>query len=537
MTEIVSVEAETTQINTVDASLGNAVGTRPILQLPFEARNVVSLLSLQPGVATLRSNDVTYVEDTRDGAVNGGKSDQANITLDGVDVNDQQAGTAFTSVLRMTLDSVQEFRTTTLNAGADQGRSSGAQVALVTKSGSNDFHGSLYYYLRHDKTAANDWFNNAVPASEDNPRGGIERQKLRRHVFGGSLGGPIMKNRLFFFYNYEGRRDRSEENVVREVPSVAMRQGIVQYLNNDNVAVALNPQDLATLIDPLGIGPNQAALDAFSRYPLPNDDTQGDGLNTRGFRFKSPVKLDLNTHITKLDYYVDSAAKHQLFVRANYQDDVDTEVQQFPGSPPINSQLIGSKGLAIGYNTTISSTMFNAFRYGYTRQKVDRAGSKTASEVEFRGFDQLTSDVSGARSLIRILPVHTIRNDFSWIKGNHTIKAGGLMRIVSNRRDSSINSFFRGVTNSSWLNGSGAELSDPIADNLSSKSRTAYRDAATAVLGIVSQGDARYNYNLDGTVKPVGEPVSRNFRQNQYEFYIQDTWRVTRGLTVTAGVR
>jgi len=155
----VAVSADAAQVNTQDATIGNAVGTRPILELPFEARNVVGLLSIQPGVTFF--GDPSARDDYRSGSVNGGKSDQGNVTLDGVDVNDQQNRSAFTSVLRTTLDSVQEFRTTTTNGGADAGRSSGAQVALVTKSGTNSTHGSLYEYHRNTITSANTFFNNA----------------------------------------------------------------------------------------------------------------------------------------------------------------------------------------------------------------------------------------------------------------------------------------------------------------------------------------------------------------------------------------
>src|SRR5205823_10795928 len=119
---------------------------------PFEARNVVGLLALQPGVTFLREPDPGALNDYRSGAVNGGKSDQANVTLDGVDVNDQQNRSAFTSVLRVTLDSVQEFRTITTNAGAEYGHSSGAQVSLISKSGGNIVHGSAYEYLRNTLT-------------------------------------------------------------------------------------------------------------------------------------------------------------------------------------------------------------------------------------------------------------------------------------------------------------------------------------------------------------------------------------------------
>jgi hypothetical protein len=143
VTQEVSVSAEATQVNTVDASIGNAVGTRPIMELPFEARNVAQLLSLQPGVTFLGNTDA-LATDYRNGSVAGGRSDQANVTLDGVDVNDQQNRYAFTSVLRSTLDSIQEFRVTTVNPTADLGRSGGAQIALATKSGSNEYHGSVY---------------------------------------------------------------------------------------------------------------------------------------------------------------------------------------------------------------------------------------------------------------------------------------------------------------------------------------------------------------------------------------------------------
>src|SRR5207249_5940067 len=189
--------------------------------LPFEARNVVGLLSLQPGVVFLGEPDPGTLNDYRSGAVNGGKSDQANVTLDGVDVNDQENRSAFNSVLRVTLDSVQEFRTITTNAGADFGRTSGAQVNLVTKSGTNMVHGSAHEYLRNTLTSANGFFANQA---------GLNRAKLNRNVFGLSFGGPVKKNKLFFFVNYEGRRDRSETlSSARIVPTADFRNGIFTY--------------------------------------------------------------------------------------------------------------------------------------------------------------------------------------------------------------------------------------------------------------------------------------------------------------------
>ncbi|MGH9902128.1 MAG: carboxypeptidase regulatory-like domain-containing protein, partial [Pyrinomonadaceae bacterium] len=154
--ETITVTAATeAPLNTTDATIGSSFERRRIVDLPLNANNVVGLLSLQPGV-------------TRTGYVSGGRADQANVTLDGVDVNEQQRGLdvvtdeAFASVLRSTRDSLQEFRVTTTNANADQGRSSGAQVSLVTRSGSNEWHGSLYETHRNTVTTANDFFNNAA---------------------------------------------------------------------------------------------------------------------------------------------------------------------------------------------------------------------------------------------------------------------------------------------------------------------------------------------------------------------------------------
>ena len=153
-TEVVEVSAESAVVNTTDASIGNAFGEAQVKELPMEGRNVPDLLTLQPGVAYLGNRESLNEQqnDSRNGAVNGAHSDQTNITLDGVDVNDQVSGYAFASVLPVTLDSMQEFRVTTTNYGADAGRSSGAQVSMVTKSGTNNFHGSLYEYLRNTAT-------------------------------------------------------------------------------------------------------------------------------------------------------------------------------------------------------------------------------------------------------------------------------------------------------------------------------------------------------------------------------------------------
>ena len=197
----VEVAAAATQVNTTDASLGNAIDKNVIINMPSFARNVVGLLAFQPGVTSYSSGGTVG---SNDGAVNGGKPDQGNVTLDGADVNDQNARAAFTSVLRVTLDSVEEFRTTTTNGDSATGRGSGADVTLVTKSGTNTFHGSAYEYRRGTETAANTFFNNQKPAWPIAP--------LLVNVYGGSLGGRHQEEQAVLLRQLRGaaRRQRHQ---------------------------------------------------------------------------------------------------------------------------------------------------------------------------------------------------------------------------------------------------------------------------------------------------------------------------------------
>ena len=284
----VSVGASEALINTQDASLGNNFISQQITQLPLNARNVANLLSLQPAV-------------TPSGYVAGGRSDQANITLDGVDVNEQQTGDAFSPVLRVSPDTVEEFRVTTTNPNASQGRSSGAQVELITKQGSNDWHGNVFEYHRNTVTTANDFFNNSTidPATGKS----IPRPTLLRNNYGGTLGGPVVKDRFFFFYNYEGRRDARQGTVNRIVPLASLGQGLLKFTarrpDGSLVPVTLTTAQLNQLttgfnnttntptgnavvdVNPVTVGILAAAA---ARYPA-NNFRVGDGVNTGGFQF------------------------------------------------------------------------------------------------------------------------------------------------------------------------------------------------------------------------------------------------------------
>ncbi|MEP7363346.1 MAG: carboxypeptidase-like regulatory domain-containing protein, partial [Acidobacteriota bacterium] len=280
--EVVNVESSVVTINTVDATVGNAFTQTQVRQLPLQTRNIVELLSIQPGV-------------TPTGEVMGARRDQNNVTLDGVDANDNQnSGLAnqtttvangsnangtpgdagFNAALPVPLDSVQEFRVTVGGQGANLGRSSGGQVTLITKGGSNDFHGSLYEFHRNTVTSANNWFSN---------RAGIKREALVRNQFGGSVGGRMIRDRAFFFFNYEQRIDASAQSQLRTVPSASLKAGQLRFAAGGST-YTLSPAEVRA-IDPQGIGFANVMQSYLSFYPAGNDPAAGGdrGLNFDGF--------------------------------------------------------------------------------------------------------------------------------------------------------------------------------------------------------------------------------------------------------------
>lgn len=515
----IEVAGAAAQVNTTDASLGNAVSGSAIVELPFFARNVVNLLQFQPGVTSTGGGST----DERDGAVNGGRADQSNVSLDGVDVNDQNARTAFTSVLRVTLDSVAEFRTTTTNGAADVGRGSGADVALVTKSGSNEFHGSLYEYRRGTETAANSFFSN---------RAGVPIAPLLINVFGGSAGAPIKKNKAFVFFNYEGRRDASSSSVTRTVPMETLKQGIILYHDKNGVLHQLGASDIQT-IDPSGIGIDQAALKQLQAFPAGNSSAAGDGLNTTGYLFNAPTHSDQNTYIVRFDYKLDEAGKHNFFARGNLQNDSQNGTPEFPGQVPNSVTLANNKGMAAGYTAVLSPSMVATTRYGFTRAGGETTGILTGNYEWFRGF---TTPYGTSTGLARIVPVHTISQDLSWNKGAHSLHFGGIVRLISNNSTSYSHSFSSASSNPSWIKGTGSDFT-PASLNIARSDNTSYQYAMAALLGLESQGTADYNYKTDGSLIPMGAPVMRDFVNHEGEMFAQDTWKATRTLTVTAGLR
>jgi hypothetical protein len=542
--ETVNVSAATETLNTTDATIGNSVTNETIQALPMEGRNVPDLLSLQPGVLYLgRQIDPTL--DSRSGAVSGARSDQTNVTLDGVDDNDQTNGFAFTGVLRSTIDSVEEFRVTTTSANADAGRNSGAQVVLVTKSGTNDLHGSLYEYNRNTAAVANDWFNKQAELAEGLPN---RPGQLIRNTFGGTLGGAILKNRLFYFVNYEGQRTAENQQLTWTVPTAGLRAGNISYNAANGSTVTLTPSEIANM-DPgctactygPGVDPNTLAV--FNQYPQSNGYVFGDGLNTASFTWSAPNPTKLNTYIAKLDYI---AGAHRIFARGNLQDDKTSGPPQYPGQPP--SYILGnnSKGIALGDVWTIRGNVINSFHYGYIRQGIPDTGAGNAAYVDFVGLSSLNAE---NRTLDRNVPVHNFIDDLTWVKGSHTLQVGGNFRIIHNLSNSTATSFSSADGNFSYMNLSGiantGQNFDPGAFGypaVASEFDNSYNNAIIAATGLITDINTTSNYAVSqngqqGNLYAQGATIPRDYKNSEFEYYLQDSWKVRRNLTFTFGLR
>jgi len=546
--ETLNVTAEAQTLNNTDASLGNSTNNATIQALPSETRNVPDLLSLQPGVFFLPQPANPQLQDSRSGAVNGARSDQGNVTLDGVDDNDQVNGYAFTGVLRSTQDSVEEFRVVTGIANADAGRSSGAQVSLVTKSGTNKFHGAAYEYNRPTITVANDFFNKQAQLNSGEPN---RAGKLIRNIFGADVGGPIFKDKLFFFANYEGSRIAESTQTSRTVPTAAYQQGILQY-TGDSASGATETETVTAaqmaILDAgctvcnsaayaPGPGPNPNALAYFNSMPAANGLSLGDGLNTGSYSFSSPNPRTLNTSIVRLDYIPSS--KHRLFARGNFQKDTTGGVEQFPGQGPSYVLIDNTKGMTFGDTWAISSNLVNDVRYGYIRQGYGNSGIGTGDYVDFRFIDSPTAET---RNTVVSVPVNNIIDNLNWSKGKHTIEVGGNWRLIHQNRNTNANSFNNASSNPYWLGGNPPDPSatlglDPVDSGFTNSYIIAYANLVGTVPSVTNVSNYAVTSPTTGTLLSDGATIDRSFKANEYEWFIQDSWRPTPNLTLTFGLR
>lgn len=516
-TVTVSGSNENVTLNTTDATIGNNIEVRELNDLPIENRDTPSaLFYMEPGV-------------TLSGAVTGARTDQSNVTVDGLDVNDEATGQFGTIVALAPVDSVQEFRGTVAGNTADSGQGGGGQYQLVTKSGTNHFHGALVEYHRDTDLEANDWFNN---------NSGTPRPPLIRNQFGGNIGGPILHNKLFFFFDYNGRRDTLSNLVERTVPMDNYRNGNIAYVNSSGGVSSLDPAQIAAL-DPSHIGFDPQLLSLInSRFPHANDLTgdYGDGLNTAGFRFNAPYPYSEDDFVQRIDYNINSKMKmwaKGAFARRNA---IEGAVQ-FPGDPVTYPFYDRSYDWVVGHTWTISDTKLNQAVVGEVHEDYDFSktynpqGDNQFGYAEFDSFYE-----SGSNSQARTYNIPVIRDDFTWDKGRHTFTFGGSFKWETPNEFAAENFNFPsvGVTGNTNFTALNSQLRP---SDINSNDTTIYDNAFSTALGTFAEVSSNFDYNSKQQVQPQGSGLDLIYRDYETQVYFMDNWKVTPSLTLTYGLR
>ena len=549
-------------LNTTDASIGNVIDTRRLVDLPVQFRaSPAALMGLQPGVI---GDNVGTGATNRVGSVTGARADQGNITVDGIDANDQATGQAFATTGNAPIDAIQEFKTVSTNPGASEGRSSGGQIQMITKSGSNDLHGSLREFNRTALTAANSFFNN---------RNGVKKPQLTRNQFGGSLGGPLYlprfgeggplfmagKDRLFFFFDYEARRDARGVSYLRIVPLAHVRAGGLAYLNNvsgcpagarlntsPNCITTLTPAQIAAL-DPQRVGVDQNLLSFINqRYPLPNDLTAGDGVNTGGFRFNAPSLRADNNYTGRIDWNITD--RQRMFGRVSKISALQTDTvnarsvaQQFPGDPETSQISTGDYAWVVGHNWVATPNVVNNLTVGLTKSILGFPNNFHPAFPQSYTFGLITNPYAAIATQDRTVPTWTYRDDLTWTAGSHNLQFGGSLKTIDQETKlvSDFNYPIVGLGGNLTGFGTGATGTALRPANIGAGAarRSNYDAAFSFLLGTIPSVATLFNYDSTGRVLPLGTGKNRDWRYDEYEFYAQDSWKVRNDLTFTAGLR
>lgn len=515
----VSASNQDVTLDTTDATIGNNFQVQDLNSLPVEDRsNPTALFYQQPGV-------------TLTGAVTGAREDQTNVTLDGLEVNDEATGNFGAIVGNAPVDSVQEFRGVTAGPLSSAGQGAGGQFELVTRSGTNQFHGAAVEYHRDTDLEANNWFNN-------NQTPAVPRPPLIRNQFGGNIGGPVLRNKLFFFFDYNARKDTLSNLVTRTVPLDSYRNGIVSYVNSSNAVVPMTPAE-QTALDPAGMGFDQALQTLMNaRYPHANDVTGdvGDLVNTAGFRFNAPFPYTENDYVQRVDFNLNANMKmwgRGTFTRTNgTQNAID-----FPGDPTTYPFIDQSYAYVFGHTWTISTNKLNAASYGETFENYQFPSIYNPQGANQFSYTGLSGPYpSGTNTQLRTYEIPTLRDDFSWEKGKHSLTFGGTFKWETPNEFAAENFNFVSVGVTGNTNFTALTPAQRPAD-INSDDTTIYDSAYSTALGVIASIGSNFNYNNKGVAGPQGSGLDLIYRYYETEVYFGDTWKVTPNLAISYGLR
>jgi hypothetical protein len=547
--EVTASNSEVT-IDTTTAQVGITVDVNSLNSLPVQQRSdPTALFTMQPGV-------------TDTGAVAGARVDQNNVTLDGLDVNDLATGGAFQSnsgagisqgfgagtiVAHAPVDSVEEFHGNVAGQPAATGPASGGQFALVTKSGTNKFHGNLNEYHRDPSLVANSWFsNNTTPK--------VPRNHLIQNQFGGAIGGPIRKDKLFFFFDFNDDRIISSAIQQRVVPLDSLRNGNIGYCTNASTDCSttnyLTPAQVKGF-DPAGIGESSTWLTAWSaRFPHSNNLVTGDGINTGGYAFNAPNNDNSTNYVTRIDYNLNQNMK--IFGRFTITRENAFEFpNQFAGDPATAPLIDRSYAFVVGHTWIIGSNKTNQVFLGETVQKLSFPNTFNPDGSTFFTFGDGADSAPVPSSLYlnpsaqaRRVPVPMIGDDFSWTKSNHTYQFGGTFKNIL-AHDSTTQDY---NTTEIGLGGQTLGLCGPTAGSCGGANpslrpsdidptNAAYWDQPfTFMLARIANVQSDYNFDKNGNVLKQLTGDQRLYRYYQLQLYLQDTWKVLPSLSLSYGL-
>src|SRR5688500_7948234 len=557
--------AETVQTSS-SGNIGNTVEQRTLVTLPIvgnRGRNPLEFINFQPGVVTgANTGGGIHVHGSRDRAF--------NFTLDGIDINETSAGGSNFPPIRTNPDSLQEFQVVTGNFTADLGRSSGAQVTLVTKSGSNDFHGSLFEFYQTPRFHANE-YNNLINKAQ--------RPQFLQHIFGGSLGGPVYlprfgeggpthysgKNKTFFFTNLQFLRTSQAFFVNRTVYTQQARNGIYRYVvggtnanaiqNNPSVDANGNPRPGLTIgsynvfPNPLGLGPDPTTSFLIGLTPLPNNFNVGDGLNTAGFSFVAPQTERQYDFTTKIDHYFND--RHSMYVRWAHGaqntlgDNVNGGLQKFPGFPNFVDTFRTPRNLAVNYRWTVTPKVVNEFVAGFNRFTF------SFNNPDPRENPPVILNVPNDPLNLEE-PVNNLRTITTWqfvdnvsvIHNEHAFKFGTNLRFQKHVDDRSSvagvltrERIFLGTAQNPVPASFRTGTANTLVPGINAADRSRLDSTINDLLGRVGTINQAFVAIDDDTFGPGRTRFNYEAHYPEYDFFAQDTWKIARNLTLDLGLR
>jgi carboxypeptidase family protein len=572
--EIVQVTAGAeVELQKTDSTVGNVVSGAIMPRFPALTRTANELLTLQP-------------MSTPAGEVAGSRADQSTFLLDGIDITNQSVG-GLGTYARLPIDGIEEFRVGVANPNAAFGRGAGGQVSVISRHGSNDYHGAAYWYHQNDNLNAASWTDKRL-GRRANGTEVVRKPELKDNRFGFRFGGPIYpwKDKAFLFLNYEGRRFPRSTSILRVVPTDTLRAGILRFRDASGSVVSYNLASASICgaagnqpCDPRGIGLSPTIAAEFSKLPAGNDPTAGDGLNTIGFRGNVTNALTNDYYNARVDYNVsnkwrfDAAFRYfgELNGGSTLLSIVDGNIQSFENLPTRQNMI------SAGMTGTFTSNLTGEFRFGWVRVRTatDRVRPNTSAAIlGLPGTETGIADgqthialdpggLGGAQSLLsEPIDVDTqlarkqvndnknfqYNADITWVKGDHTFQFGTHLRYLPTRhlRDDKVLGALGALV--AQIDADLGSVSIAATSRPPTCSATITRNCLTAA--DVLNYDRFYASALgmidnisvlavrDGELKPLpfGELLEADTTLKAPEFYFQDVWRISPSLTLTLGL-